>query len=119
MNQQSIDLSAALQRLASDEAITLRPWGEGRRRCPRRRPHPRRRHAPPRRGICGLDRALTDGASCELAVVDAVDRANLLGSVGLVRIDWEWERAEVGFWTAPQARRRGIAQRAMAVRLKA
>jgi RimJ/RimL family protein N-acetyltransferase len=48
-----------------------------------------------------------------LAVVDARDEDEVLGSVGLVRIDWDAEQAEVGYWTAPQARRRGVAVRAV------
>jgi RimJ/RimL family protein N-acetyltransferase len=55
------------------------------------------------------------GASLELAVVEAADTAELLGSVGLVGIDWEREHAEVGYWTAPWARRRGVAVRAVQV----
>jgi ribosomal-protein-alanine N-acetyltransferase len=37
----------------------------------------------------------------------------LLGSVGLVEIDRERGWAEIGFWTAPWARRRGTAVRAV------
>jgi ribosomal-protein-alanine N-acetyltransferase len=52
-------------------------------------------------------------ASLEVAVVDARDHHQVLGAVGLVSIDWRHERAEVGYWTAPGARRRGVATRAV------
>jgi len=54
-------------------------------------------------------------ASLELAVVDAANGEEVLGAVGLVTIDWDHERADVGYWTAPQARRRGVAVRAVRV----
>ena len=37
----------------------------------------------------------------------------LLGSVGLVRADWEEARCEVGYWMARESRRRGIGTRAV------
>lgn len=47
-----------------------------------------------------------------LLVVDAkTDR--LLGAVGLMALDRDLGRAEVGFWTAAWARRRGVAVRAV------
>ena len=53
------------------------------------------------------------GASLDVAVVDADDHDHVLGAVGLVSIDWQRERAEAGYWTAPHARRRGVATRAL------
>jgi RimJ/RimL family protein N-acetyltransferase len=53
--------------------------------------------------------------SLELAVVDAANADDVLGAVGLVTIDWDRERADVGYWTAPHFRRRGIAVRAVRV----
>lgn len=53
------------------------------------------------------------GDSLEVAVVDADDHDRVLGAVGLVSIDWQRERAEVGYWTAPHTRRRGVATRAL------
>ena len=47
-----------------------------------------------------------------LLAVDAATE-NLLGSVGLAEIDRKRGRAEIGFWTAPWARRRGTAERAV------
>src|SRR4051812_26941186 len=34
---------------------------------------------------------------------------SLLGSVGLLNVHWEHLRAEIGYWIAPWARRRGVA----------
>jgi RimJ/RimL family protein N-acetyltransferase len=53
------------------------------------------------------------GESAEVAVVDAADETRLLGSVGLVRIEWERATAEIGYWVAPAARRQGVAARAV------
>jgi RimJ/RimL family protein N-acetyltransferase len=47
-----------------------------------------------------------------LLVVDARDD-RLLGSVGIVRADWEEGRCELGYWMAPESRRRGIGTRAV------
>lgn len=50
--------------------------------------------------------------SVELAAVDATtDR--VLGAVGLVSIVPGHERAKIEYWTAPKARRRGVASRAV------
>ena len=43
-----------------------------------------------------------------LAVVDLADDG-VLGAVGLHAVDRERGRAEIGYWTAPWARRRGVA----------
>jgi RimJ/RimL family protein N-acetyltransferase len=53
------------------------------------------------------------GTSLELAVVDAANANEVLGAVGLVSIDWGNEQAEVGYWTAPHRRQRGVAARAV------
>lgn len=55
------------------------------------------------------DWGLADHASW--AVADAADR--LVGSVSLHRIDGTQEDAEIGYWIAPWARRRGYATRAV------
>ena len=47
-----------------------------------------------------------------LLVVDARDDG-LLGSVGLVRADWQESRCEIGYWMARESRRRGIGTRAV------
>ena len=51
------------------------------------------------------------GTDLSLLVVDGEDR--LLGSVGLHDIDPEEGRAEIGYWTAAEARRGGVATRAV------
>jgi RimJ/RimL family protein N-acetyltransferase len=68
------------------------------------------------RGFVAHTEAARDAAtSLQLAVVDAANADDVLGAVGLVTIDWDRERADVGYWTAPQARRRGVAVRAVRV----
>lgn len=52
------------------------------------------------------------GSHVSWAVADAAD--HLVGSVSLHRIDRQQEDAEVGYWVAPWARRRGIALRVLA-----
>ena len=52
------------------------------------------------------------GSGLHLLVVDARGD-ELLGSAGLVRVDWEEARGEVGYWLAREARGRGIATRAL------
>ena len=42
-----------------------------------------------------------------LAVVELKDPRAVLGAVGLHAVDLEGRRAEIGYWTAPWARRRG------------
>lgn len=54
------------------------------------------------------------GLSLELAIAGASD-ARLAGVIGLVRDRWDAERAEVGYWVAPQARGAGLASRALAL----
>ena len=46
------------------------------------------------------------------SIVDAADDT-LLGSVGLIRVDDDRNVAEIGYWVAKDARRRGIATRAV------
>ena len=62
--------------------------------------------------------ALTaDGWAAEteaaFVIVDAHDDDALLGSTGLMRLDEERNVAEIGYWVAKAARRRGIATRAV------
>jgi RimJ/RimL family protein N-acetyltransferase len=54
----------------------------------------------------------TSGTHASWAVVDA-GTGELLGSVSLHSIDREQGTAEVGYWTAPAARGRGVAGRAV------
>jgi len=53
-----------------------------------------------------------DGTSADFLVVDPSDDA-LLGAVGLMRLDDERTVAEIGYWVAKPARRRGVATRAV------
>lgn len=48
-----------------------------------------------------------------LAVVGADDHGDVLGAVGLHAFDRRQHSAEIGYWTAPWARRRGVATRAL------
>jgi RimJ/RimL family protein N-acetyltransferase len=50
------------------------------------------------------------GRELSLAIVGHDDE--LLGSIGLARIDWEDHRAEIGYWVAREARGRSVASRA-------
>jgi RimJ/RimL family protein N-acetyltransferase len=54
----------------------------------------------------------TGGDHLSWAVADASDR--LVGSVSLHKVDTEQGDAEVGYWTAPSARRQGYSTRAVA-----
>jgi RimJ/RimL family protein N-acetyltransferase len=53
------------------------------------------------------------GAGVALAVTAADGR--LIGTVGLMELDREHGRAEIGYWTAAEARGRGAATRAVAL----
>jgi RimJ/RimL family protein N-acetyltransferase len=57
--------------------------------------------------------AILTGTSAPFAVVDAADRARLLGSIALMRIAWEHARAGVGYWLAREGRGHGHATRAV------
>jgi [ribosomal protein S5]-alanine N-acetyltransferase len=58
--------------------------------------------------IAGQARARELGQRLDLAVIDPVS-GRLLGAVGLSSVDAEHARAELGYWTAPEERRRGVA----------
>lgn len=53
-----------------------------------------------------------EGSSAAFVISD-LDRDTVLGSVGLMRIHEERHVAEIGYWVAGGARRRGIATRAV------
>ncbi len=55
-------------------------------------------------------RAWADRTSAAFVIADA-DDDSVLGSVGLMRIDPDRQVAEIGYWVAAAARRRGIATR--------
>lgn len=60
----------------------------------------------------GAPRRWATGQAAPFAVV-AADGADLVGSCGLVRIDERDLVAEIGYWVAPWARGRTVAQRAV------
>ena len=64
-----------------------------------------------RRLVAGQDRERVRGRRIDLAIADARD--GFAGSAGLHGVDWEAGRAEVGFWVAPAARRRGVGSAAV------
>jgi RimJ/RimL family protein N-acetyltransferase len=66
------------------------------------------RHA--RDFISGTAADLATGRELALAVVDGDDR--LLGAIGLSNFDWSDLKAEIGYWVAAEARRRGVGARA-------
>jgi RimJ/RimL family protein N-acetyltransferase len=51
------------------------------------------------------------GRELGLAVVDAAD-GRLLGSCGLVRMEWQDRKGEIGYWIAAEARGRAVGTRA-------
>ena len=48
-----------------------------------------------------------------LAIVNAADATEVLGAVGVHAYDAQAARAEIGYWTAPWSRRRGVATRGL------
>jgi RimJ/RimL family protein N-acetyltransferase len=53
------------------------------------------------------------GIAAPFAIVSAADDTKLLGSISLMRIDWDHLRGEVGYWLGAQARGAGHATRAV------
>ena len=53
---------------------------------------------------------LANGRELALAVVDGEDR--VLGALGMSNFDWSDLKGEIGYWMAPEARRRGVGARA-------
>ena len=60
----------------------------------------------------GQRERLEAGESIGLAIAEA-ESGKLTGAIGLTHFEWEDARAEIGYWVAPWARRRGIAVRAL------
>jgi ribosomal-protein-serine acetyltransferase len=60
--------------------------------------------------IAGQTDERASGEALALAIVDGDEP---LGSVGLLRIDWNHLRGEIGYWIAPWGRGRGAATRAV------
>ncbi len=61
--------------------------------------------------IARQDAARSSRAGLGLAVIE-VASGQPVGAVGLTAVEPDHGRAELGYWTAPDARRRGIARRA-------
>lgn len=57
--------------------------------------------------------AIHTGTAAPFAVVDPADDRHLLGSISLMRFDWQNARGEVGYWLAREARGQGHATRAV------
>jgi RimJ/RimL family protein N-acetyltransferase len=62
--------------------------------------------------IAGYVQGWEDGARAGFAIIDPDDGA-FLGMCGLIRIEWDASEAEIGYVTAPAARGRGVAGRAI------
>lgn len=60
--------------------------------------------------IDGTAADIASGRELALAIVDGDDR--LLGALGVSNFDWNDLKAEIGYWMAADARRRGIGARA-------
>jgi RimJ/RimL family protein N-acetyltransferase len=53
------------------------------------------------------------GTSAPFAIVESADRERVLGSISLLNLAWQHRRAEVGYWTAREARGQGHTTRAV------
>jgi RimJ/RimL family protein N-acetyltransferase len=71
---------------------------------------PNYRERDAREFIGGTATDLASGRELALAIVDSDDR--LLGALGISNFDWTDLKAEIGYWMAAEARRRGIGARA-------
>src|SRR4051812_27341604 len=67
-----------------------------------------------REWVAGAARARAQGAALSLVIVD-VDDGGLVGTIGLLRPDWDHRTVEIGYWIAPWGRRNGAASRAAAL----
>ena len=56
---------------------------------------------------------LQAGTAAPFAIVSAADDTSLLGSISLMRLDWQHRRGEVGYWLGRDARGAGHATRAV------
>jgi RimJ/RimL family protein N-acetyltransferase len=63
--------------------------------------------------VAGSAQAREEGRALDFAVAAAGDPAALLGTIGVLRPDWDHAVAELGYWVAPWARGRGVAARAL------
>ncbi len=70
--------------------------------------HYTERHA--RDFVDGTAADIAAGRELALAIVDTDDR--LLGALGMSNFDWSQLKAEIGYWTVAEHRRRGVGARA-------
>ncbi len=63
--------------------------------------------------VAGAPARAAAGEQLSLVIADARDRAELVGTVGLLRPDWGRRTIEIGYWVAPWERGRGLAVRAV------
>lgn len=63
--------------------------------------------------VGGAAAATVAGEALSLVISDVDDRADVLGTVALLRPDWVQRSIEIGYWVAPGARGRGLAVRAV------
>ena len=64
--------------------------------------------------VASAPQARASGSALSLVIADADDGA-LVGTVGLLRPDWEHRTVEIGYWVAPWGRGDGAAARAVAL----
>jgi RimJ/RimL family protein N-acetyltransferase len=64
--------------------------------------------------VAAAPEARATGAALGLVIAGA-DDGRLLGTIALLRPDWDHRTAEIGYWVAPWARRHGAASRAAAL----
>lgn len=64
------------------------------------------------RWVAGEEQRRHRGLALDLVIAQGEGPAEVLGEVGLARLDRE-RRAEIGFWLAPEARGRGVATTAV------
>jgi RimJ/RimL family protein N-acetyltransferase len=107
----------------ADELVRLRPWSEADDEPARRATQdpliPRHTGVPENQTVLEIRRwraeqepARVSGESLFLVIADP-RTDELLGSISLMRFEWADHRAEIGYWVAPWARRRGVATRSV------
>jgi RimJ/RimL family protein N-acetyltransferase len=61
--------------------------------------------------IASREKDRAAGVGISFAVVDPDGK--LLGSIGLMNVDWAERKAEIGYWVAREVRRRGVGTKAL------
>lgn len=65
-----------------------------------------------REWLRSAERELKEGSGLHLAAVDA-GTSKFCGAVGMSEINWRHRVGQIGYWVAPEARRRGVATGAL------